>query len=83
MLAQEEYVGSTRVEEAGLVDVGYCPASGKRPKNCNELTFLVSGSPGSGGRRSRIRSRWSRLMLGSGCVRLVRRVGEPGAGRWR
>ena len=33
MLAQEEYEGSTRVEEAGMVDLGYCPAPGKRPQN--------------------------------------------------
>ena len=33
MLAQEEYEGSTRVEEAGMVDLGYCPASGKRPQD--------------------------------------------------
>ena len=33
MLAQEEYEGSTRVEAAGLVDFGYCPPSGERPKD--------------------------------------------------
>ena len=39
MLAQEEYEGSTRVEEAGMVDVGYRPASGKRPKNSTRSPF--------------------------------------------
>ena len=39
MLAQEEYEGSTRVEETGMVDVGYCPAFGKRPKNSTSSPF--------------------------------------------
>ena len=33
MLAQEEYEGSTRFEETGMVDFGYCPPSGKRQKD--------------------------------------------------
>ena len=33
MLAQEEYEGSTRFEETGMVNIGYCPPCGERPKN--------------------------------------------------
>ena len=70
MLAQEEYVEVQRVEEARLVDVGHCPCMWEETEEQYELTFLVSVSLGSGGRRSRIRSMWSRLMLGSGWPRI-------------
>ena len=33
MLAQEEYVEVHEFEEAGMVDLGYCPPCGKRPQD--------------------------------------------------
>ena len=46
MLAQEEYEGSTRVQEAGLVDLGYCPCMWEETEKQYELISLVSGSRG-------------------------------------
>ena len=53
-----------------MVDLGYFPASGKRPQNGSSAPVGRTGAGGAGGRRGRTRSMGSSPMFVSGWPRI-------------